>query len=159
MKKSLILVIIYFASINLNAQDTHHSGKVTEAQLKFFKENYNWNSEKILIINFLQPKFNCHYDAYRNIKVPNSWWLNFYKDVDLKNIANRYVYSDFKAVKRIVDSETYFVDKEQFILKYFFSKEPYCCGILMINQTGNFEQKSSEYSNEEVIEYINRLSN
>ena len=159
MKKAHIILIIYFFITNINAQSTHHSGKVTETQLKFFKENYNWNSENILIINFLQPKYNCHYDAYTNLTVSISWWDKFYNDLDLKNIANRYVYSDNKKVKEIVNLKTHFADKDEFILKNFFSNEPFCYGVLIINQMGNYEQKSSEYLVEEVNYYIDKLSN
>ncbi len=159
MKKFQILFMIYFVAITLNAQDTHHSGKITEEQLIFFKENYKWNTQKILIINFLQPKYNCHYDAYKNIKKSKSWWTNLYKEIDLKNIANRFVFSDYSVAKKVIDSETFFLDKEEFILKHFFLNEPYCHGILVINQSGNYEQKSSEYLKEDITEFITRLSN
>jgi hypothetical protein len=46
--------------------------------------------------------------------------------VDKVLCKNRFVYSDSIAAKKIIDSKTYLTDKENFILKLFFSNEPYC---------------------------------
>ena len=107
MIKSLLIFVILL-TLNLKAQTVKQiSGKINEEQLKFIKENYNWNEENIIVINFLQTKRNCQYNAYKNWDVSKKWWENFYSKIDLTNVANRYVYSNAKAAKRIIDSCVY----------------------------------------------------
>ena len=155
-----VLVLVMLLTLNLKAQTVKQIlGKIDEEKLKFIKENYNWNEENIIVINFLQPISNCHYDAYENLSIPSKWWTNFYSKIDLTNVANRFVYSDANAARRIIDSKIYLTDEKNFILNNFFSKEPYCHGVLVINNFGFYEMLSREYSIKEVIYFIKILKN
>ena len=160
IKLKSVLVLVMLLTLNLKAQTFNQiSGKIDEEQLKFLKENYNWNDENIVVINFLQPISNCHYDAYENLSNPSKWWTNFYSKIDLTNVANRFVYSDANAARRIIDSKIYFGDVKNFILNNFFSKEPQCHGVLVINNFGFYEMLSREYSEKEVTFFIKILKN
>ena len=160
IKLKFILIFVFLLTLNLKAQTvTQISGIINEEQLKFIKENYNWNEENIIVINFLQPKRNCHYNAYGHLDVSKKYWANFYSKIDLTNVANRYVYSNAKAAKKILDSKIYLDDEKDFLLKNFFSKEPFCHGVLVINNFGFYEMLSREYSENEVTYFIEILKN
>ena len=93
------------------------------------------------------------------MNVSKEWWENFYSKIDLTDVANRYVYSNAKAAKKILDSKIYLDDEKDFLLKNFFSKEPFCYGVLVINNFGFYEMLSREYSEEEVTYFIEILKN
>jgi hypothetical protein len=155
----LYLTIIFFISVlGVNAQSTLHSGNINDVQLRFIKENYNWHTEGVIIINFLQPKSNCHYDAYTNLKVADPWWTEFYSKLNLDGVANRFVYSDRNAARKIIDDTIYLADTDKFLLNTFFSKKKFCHGVIVINRKGEFQQKSSEYSGEEIRKFLEILN-
>ena len=158
MPKLYLSIIFLFNVLGSNAQSTYHSGKINDANLKFIKENYNWGIEPVVIINFLQPKSNCHYDAYTNFKASNSWWTEFYSEINLEGVAIRYVYSDKNAAKKIIDDIFHLADNDNFFLKAFFSNEKFCHGVIVINQSGEFEQKSSEYTAEDITNFLKILN-
>ena len=69
MKKIIVLFIISLGMMSFKYnKEKNSNGKLTEIQLNFVKENYNWNSEDIIIYNFRQPRTNCSYDNYINLK-------------------------------------------------------------------------------------------
>ncbi|TYA53216.1 hypothetical protein FVF61_11245 [Formosa maritima] len=131
--------------------------KLSEEHLKFVIENYQWNSEDVMIINFRQPKSSCHYDNYENLKQSSDWWTEFYSEMDLENIHNIFVYSDSNKAKAVIDSKNYFSDINNFFLENFFVKNRSCFGILVINKDGDFKKKSGEYTQEDIIELVKNL--
>ena len=39
-----------------------YADKIDSEKLGFIKKNYNWNNEKVLILNYSQPISSCHFD-------------------------------------------------------------------------------------------------
>lgn len=156
--KYLIALLLAF-SLNVNAQKKNEkSGKLSELQLEIVQKNFNWDANnKVIILNFLQPKSNCHYDNYSNINKPNLWWKNFYSKIDLTNVENKFVYSDSLAAKKIIDYKKNFSDKDNFLLNNFFNDTPYCFGIIVINSQGFYKIKGSEYLQDEVKSFLKSL--
>lgn len=152
--------IFFFASISsilMSFTQFGNKGILTELQLKFIKENYNWKSEEILIINFLQAKENCFWNNNENPNSSIKWWEKFYSNINLKNISNIYVYSDKISAKNIIDSKTRFEDYNNFLLNNFFNIKKECFGVLVINSLGEYEVAEGEYSEKQVETLIKKL--
>ncbi|MEP2238054.1 MAG: hypothetical protein ABJI22_06810 [Maribacter sp.] len=158
MKRTIILLILSvgFLSFNENHKNSTNK-KLTEVELNFIKENYNWKAEGLLIVNFRQPKSSCHYDNYKNLKNSLKWWSEFYSKMDIENIRNIYVYSEGLKAKKILDSENHFPDTNDFFLNLAFSKDKTCYGVLVVNEKGEFRTKVGEYMNKDIEEFISRL--
>jgi hypothetical protein len=129
---------------------------LTESQLKFIKEKYNWKSEKLLIVNFVHSNENCFYDNNSNLENSIAWWEKFYSKIDLNNILNIYTYSDKIAAKDLIDLKTKFQDYDDFFLRNFFIKKE-CYGVLLINSIGEYEIHEGEYSNSQINNFIKKL--
>lgn len=158
MKKTLLLLILCIGFLSFNKSDIKTiEGKLTEAQLSFVIKNYNWTSEKILIVNFRQPKSSCHYDNYKNLEKSSKWWAEFYSKMDLQNLRNIFVYSDNLRAKKIIDSKKHYADINNFFLKQFFSQDKTCYGILVINKNGKYQKKVGEYMQKDIEELIKEL--
>lgn len=157
-KKTVLLLILAIGLLSFNQR--HGKGskeKLTENELGFIKENYNWNSEEVLMINFRSPGSSCHYDNYRNLKKSSEWWTEFYSDMELVNVRNIFVYSDNKKAQKIIDSNIHFADINSFFLNNFFSRNKTCYGILVINKKGEFQKKAGEYTQEHIVELLKNL--
>jgi hypothetical protein len=155
LRMIIIMILLAVPLIKSEAQ----VGKLSEIDLKFIKENYNWNVKNILIINFAQPKTNCFYDHYIGINDPNNnWWEKFYSKVNLENCHNIFVFSDKNAANKIIDSKFSFYDKENFLLKSFFANGKLCWGVLIINKLGEYEKYDGEYQQNTVSKFIENLS-
>ena len=154
MKRIIFLVLI--SSIITSFNRTENKKLITESQLKFIKEKYKWNSENLLVINFVQAKKNCFYDNNSNLANSLTWSKKFYSKINLDNILNIYVYSDKKSAKTVIDSKTKFEDFDDFLLNNFFNKRD-CYGILVINSNGEYEIKEGEYLESDVERFIKAL--
>ena len=107
MKKTVILLILAIGFLSFNKLEIKDStGKLTETELTFVKESYNWNSEEFIIINFRQPENSCQYDNYKNLKKSVRWWTKFYSKMELANVRNIFIYSDSEKARGIIDSKT-----------------------------------------------------
>jgi hypothetical protein len=158
MKKIIVLFIISLGMMSFKYnKEKNSNGKLTEIQLNFVKENYNWNTEDIIIVNFRQPRTNCSYDNYINLNNSVSWWNSFYSKINLKNTLNIFVYSNKKAALNVIDSKTHFEDKNNFFLNIFFSDVRECYGLLVINKLGYYKKINGEYSENEVTNFIESL--
>jgi hypothetical protein len=158
MKKIFILLILTIGFLNFNKPYIKGSNEnLTETELKFVKDNYNWKSEEFIVINFRQPRSSCHFNNYTNWKKTSKWWNEFYSGIKLDNVRNIFVYSDRNKAKKIIDSKNHFADKDNYFLNNFFLKEKACFGILVINNIGEYQKKSGEYSQKNVEELINNL--
>ena len=159
MKK---IIMLFFISLGImsfkNNKEKISNGNLTEIQLNFIKENYNWNSEDIIIVNFRQPRANCFYDNYKDLNNSVSWWNSFYSIINLKNTLNIFVYSNKKAALNVIDSKTHFEDKNNFFLNTFFYDGRECYGLLVINKLGYYKQINGEYSENEVTNFIELLA-
>ena len=152
----LLLLVISFLSFNKPESQTDE--KLSETQLQFIIENYHWNSEDLIIVNFKQPRSSCHYDNYKNLKQSSEWWTEYYSKMELVNVRNIFVYSESKKATEIIDSQNHFSDISNFFLDNFFNKEQSCYGILVINKKGEFQKKNGEYTQEDIVKYINILN-
>lgn len=158
MKNLIAVLLIALGLMSFKSPEAkNYNRKLTESQLKFIKENYNWNGENILIINFVQPKRNCFYDNYEHMNTSVNWWAKYYAKIDLTNITNIFVYSDKFAAKEVIDSKTHFEDKENFLLKNFFLNGSECYGVLIINKMGDYQKEDGEYSQKTVERDILKL--
>lgn len=157
MNKTLLLFLSFALFSFVQVDKTIAKGNLNQAQLDFVKENFNWTSEDILIVNFKQPRNKCHYDAYENLKASTKWWTNFYSQMDLNNTHNIFVYSDAKKAKNTIDSKNHFADFENFFLTYFFFKNLTCEGIVVIHKDGAFRKKAGEYIQKDIEQFISEL--
>ena len=159
MTKNILLFTFLILSFTVRSQiKISDSINPTRVIINEFKLNYNWGEEKILIINFSFPLKSCHYNHYENLKAGKLWWNNFYKKINLENIANRFVYSDSIKAKKIIDYQSHFPDKNNFILNNFFINTMECYGVILINEHGDYRIKKGEYLENEIVQFIRELS-
>lgn len=135
----------------------HFSGDLEEAEVQFLKDNYPWPAGNLLLINFRQPRSNCHFDNYVVNNDTRRWYRNFYNEVDLKSAANIFVFSEGERVTKHLDNKTYFDDKEDFLLNNYFHRKASCFAIMAINDEGEYLQFNGHYSERQVNAYIEVL--
>ncbi|WP_223551665.1 hypothetical protein [Aestuariivivens sp. NBU2969] len=92
------------------------AGKLTAVQLFFIKNSYNWDNEKILIINYRQPISSCHFDNNKITSGGKNWWKDFYSKINTENCLNINVLANGERVKKKLDNIYYFDDKNDFFL-------------------------------------------
>jgi len=154
LKKTIFLTVIFSFTLGFSQNENK---KIAASQLKFIKEKYNWNTERILIINFTQSNENCFYENNRNLENSINWWNKFYSKIDLTNVRNIYVYSDKISASTLIDAQTKFEDYEDFIWTNFFKYNKECYGLLIINFNGEYKIERGEYSEREVEKYLKTL--
>lgn len=158
MKKTILLLLISVGLLSFNKSEKNTDNeKLTEAQLNFIKENYNWKSEEILIVNFKQPRRRCFYNNYQNLEKSSKWWDDYYSKMELSNVRNIFVFSNKFNARKIIDSKNNFPDIKKLFLKEFFSNDKTCMAVLVINTKGEFRKKSGEYLQKDVEELIHQL--
>jgi hypothetical protein len=158
MKKYLMLLLLVISFLSFNKPESQTDEKLSETQLQFIMENYHWNSEDLIIVNFRQPQSSCHYDNYQNLKQSSEWWTEYYSKMELNNVRNIFVYSDSNRATEIIDSKNHFSDINNFFLENFFARDRSCFGILVINRDGDFQKKIGEYTQEDIIELVKNLT-
>lgn len=94
-------------------------GKLDQKQFEFIKTNYQWENEKMLIINFRQPKSFCHFDTCEHYLKGKNWWRDFYSKVMLDNCQNLFVFSDKFRLDIPIDDKNNFEDKDSFLINNF----------------------------------------
>ena len=130
---------------------------MTELQLEFIREKYKWNSENLLLINFVHASERCFYNNNLNLENKSLVWKEFYSKVDLYGVLNIYVYSDSIAAKYIINNHTVFQDFDNFLLNQFFNSKKECYGVLIVNSAGKYEMKEGEYAPSEIENFIKKL--
>ncbi len=151
-----IITIVLFQ--NVNAQDenklikTDFKGKINNEELKFIKQQFDWNEEKILIINYTQLRSDCHFDNHKHLKEGGKWWKKFYSKIELNNCLNKFACSE----KHKGISDLY-IDRTNYFLKNYFSHKKSCFAVLVINKNGDYMQYNGHYSEEQVSHYIKTL--
>ena len=158
MKKIIILSIILNSFLIFSQEDsllTRNQFNVSE--LKFIKEVYEWQKEDVLIINFRQPSSNCHYNNNENIEQSLTWWNDFYKQFDLANKKNIFIYSDKKAAENVINNKNYFSDKNDFFYNKLFKNDNSCYGIIIINKEGKYNIQNGEYTLNQIQNLIDNL--
>jgi hypothetical protein len=133
-----------------------YAGKVDNNQLRFIKTNYNWNTEKVLIINYKQPLSICHFDNHK-ISKGNKWWKKFYSKIDTENCANIHVLANGEIKNKNIDNKNIFDDKNDFLLSNFFNRKTSCFGVLVVDNEGYYIQYNGHYSERQVSKYIENL--
>lgn len=157
--KKLLLLFILLTTLLASAQTKPKFVKLTQRDIQFLEQTYNWDGEKLLILNFKMPRTSCLYNQYKELENAKKWWNKFYENVDLTNAANRFVYSDAEKAKAVIDNKVHFIDHGAFIYKHFFENEQSCFGLVVVDKLGNFEYKSGEYTDTEVSNFIVKLIN
>lgn len=157
--KKLLTLFILLTTLFVSAQTNPKFVKLTQHDIQFLEQTYNWKGEKLLILNFKMPRKSCPHNQYKNLKNAKKWWDKFYENVDLTNAANRFVYSDAEKAKAIIDNKVHFIDHDGFIYNDFFENEQSCFGLVVVDKSGNFEYKSGEYTATDVTNFIVKLIN
>ena len=152
-----IILLAFFTLIIMGFTPFETKKSLTQTQLKFIKDNYKWNTEKLLIINFRHKRENCFYDNTTNLEGGRNWWSKFYSKINLNKVLNIYVYSDSVSAKKIIDTKTKFEDYVDFLLATFFNTKKECYGILVINSNGEYEIHEGEYTVKQVKGFIKTL--
>ena len=133
------------------------SGQLDPEGLSFIRENYPWTPGSVLVINFLQPRSQCHFDNYAgSFKDEKKWWGGFYEKVNAENYTNIFVYSQGELVK-FLDDKVYFDDKDDFLWWNYFGRKKSCFGVLVLNEAGYFHQYNGHYSERQVAAFIEDL--
>lgn len=152
MKKYLLLLVLIF-----NLSFAQEKTAITKDQINVLKTLYNWNDEAFLIINFKQPRENCHYNNYMKFKESKKWLLQ--NVFNIENIdKNRiiYIYSDEKLAKDVIDNVEFYPDYNNFFTNSFSSKGD-CYSLIIINQSGEVAYKLGEYYQEDLINLMNKI--
>ena len=154
MSKIVVLFILVFFSENIFSQENI----LPNNQIVSIKDEYNWQKEDYIIINYKMPNSYCPYDSYSNLDKSYSWFQKeIYAKVNVKNYRNIFVYSDKLAAKKILDFKTHYDDIGHYFLKTFFDKKGSCYGILVINKKGKYNYIIGEYSHLDVQNLIDSL--
>lgn len=132
-------------------------GKIDSEQLLFIKDSYNWNTEKILIINYSQPISSCHFNNNQITTESEKWWKDFYSVINTEDCLNIKVLANGERIKRKLDNIHYFDDKNEFLLDSFFARKKSCFGVLVINEQGDYIQYNGHYSERQVAKFIENL--
>jgi hypothetical protein len=56
--------------------------------MNFITKSYNWNNEKILILNYSQPINSCHFSNNKITSGSKKWWKDFYSKINTKDCLN-----------------------------------------------------------------------
>ncbi|PCI02538.1 MAG: hypothetical protein COB81_05115 [Flavobacteriaceae bacterium] len=134
-----------------------YADKIDSVQLNFIKKSYKWNNEKILILNYCQPLYSCHFNNNEITSKSIKWWKNFYSKINTEDCLNIRVLANGERVKNKLDNINYFDDKNDFLLKIFFSRKKSCFGVLVLNREGYYIQYNGHYSEKQVAKYIANL--
>ena len=155
--KNLLLILLLISGINNSfAQQKISKGNITEKEIDFLSSTLKWK-DSTMVIHFLQPKKNCHYNNYKNLKGSRRWYKDYNSKINALSAQYRFVYSDASAAENVIDNKVGFPDTDDFFLSKFFNKTPYCHAVMVINRKGSYILKDSEYSDEEITEMINSL--
>ncbi len=151
-------------SVANNTVETKKEVKIQEIktlpkdELKAIKETYNWNNEKILIVNFKGMKDECNLSIYDGLQATREWFENtVYPNVDLTSCRNIYIYADKLYAKPILDFETHYDDVGHYFLKHFFNGKGICYGVMVINKKGEYLVEEGEYNQYTINNMIQRL--
>lgn len=127
-------------------------------QLKAIKENYNWNNEKFLIINFKNLQVKCNYEIYEDVvKAYNLYEKKAFDKMDLSQCKNIFVYADKPLAKPILDNKMHFEDIGLYFMKNYFNQENNCVGVIVINQKGEYLVETEEYNTFTIVEMMKKL--
>src|SRR5690606_960411 len=132
---------------------------LTQNEVKYIEENYNWNDEEFLLVNFRMPSGRCHYDNYENLEVSMEWWKKFYSNIKLENVAKRFVFSDSVRAHSILDSKTKIADKRNFLLNKFFKEVKACHGVLIADKSGNVGYMFGECTEQDIESLFKKIKN
>jgi hypothetical protein len=158
MKKQLFIILcclFTFYSFGQNDKkpiNYDFTGKLNEVQMKFMMDYYNWNSKEILIINFIQPRSDCHFDNHTHNLENTKWWKDYYKKIDIKDCSNIFV-----CAEKHKRDKTLYYDKANFLYDNFFNRKESCYGVLVLNKNGDYLQFNGHYSEKQVSKYIENL--
>ncbi len=136
-----------------------YADKIGSVKLNFIKKTYNWNNEKILILNYSQPINSCHFDNNKITSEGKKWWKNFYSKVNTEDCLNIKVLANGERIKNKLDNINHFDDKNDFLFTNFFSRKKSCFGILVLNNQGYYIQYNGHYSEKQVSKYVENLKN
>ena len=109
MKRTFILITLLSSLLVYSQTSIPKFVKLTQKEIKFLEETYNWKSDKLLILNIVMPRTRCSYNNYKNLNGAKKWWTKFYKKVDLTNAENKFIFSDVENSKSVIDNKTYFL--------------------------------------------------
>lgn len=173
MRKFILQTIIIFTFLSCSTTKTvegnkvdsqnekfityDYADKINSEKLEFIKKNYNWNSQKILILNYSQPISSCHFDNNKITSDGKKWWKNFYSKINTDDCLNIKVLANGERVNNKLDNIYYFDDKDDFLLTNFFGRKKSCFGVLVINNEGYYIQYNGHYSERQVSKYIENL--
>lgn len=140
------------------------NGVLDSVQIQFLKQNYNWKSEKNLIINFKESESNCKRAGYiigtSGSKKEQKTQTAFYSKINLDNCLNIFIYSEIKGIERFIDNKTYFKDIDNELLNSFFRNETVCYGKVILNQNGKFVSFSGPHFSlkhlKAYLDFVNR---
>ncbi|WP_191859264.1 hypothetical protein [Hanstruepera ponticola] len=158
MKKLFFLFLCFHFTYSCFTQNDKQTieydftGKLNEGQMKFMNNYYNWDSKEILIINFSQPRSDCHFDNHIHKTGYTKWWKDFYEKIDIKDCSNIFVCSE----KHNRD-KTLFYDKANFLYDNFFSRKESCYGVLVLNKNGDYLQFNGHYTEKQVSKFKENL--
>lgn len=158
MKNQFLTLPLLLSAFNIVAQNKDKpitydfTGKLNEGEMKFMNDYYNWDSKEILIINFTQPRSDCHFDNHTHKTGNTKWWKDYYKKINIKNCSNIFV-----CPEKHKRDKTLYYDKANFLYDNFFNRKESCFGVLVLNKNGDYLQYNGHYSERQVSKFIENL--
>ncbi|AZQ43952.1 hypothetical protein [Nonlabens ponticola] len=141
-----------------------YAGTLTAAQMEYLTTNFDWN-KNLIVINYNRSDENCDINYGRTVKVKERydrarlWWDNFYDNVATNGAYIVHVEEDSKYGPAFSTfGNDYFYDQERYVVDKIFRNARGCEMVLVANKQGDFFQRNSHYSKEQVANYIARLN-
>jgi len=133
------------------------TGTLSKERVEFLKNNYDWVSGNILIINFLQLRSDCHFDNHKHSNEGKRFWKEFYSKINTDNCSIISVCAGGHKNNQSIYKRNYDVDKNGFLLNNYFKRKKSCFGVMVINEKGDYLQYNGHYYKKQVSKYIENL--
>lgn len=142
------------------------AGKITSEQLTYLRDNYDWNTGDILIINYTLPENSCTItypkpvEPEARFKRARTWWDPFYESIETYDSRTLHL----EASERYATwfsrySKQYYWDKDGYVIEKLFRNASGCEAVFVVNRLGQFYQQNEHYTVEQVAFYVAKLKN
>lgn len=142
------------------------AGTITEKDLTYLRENFNWNGEDILIINYTLTEASCKIpyakpsEPEARFKRARTWWEPFYQNIETYDAKIVHVEASERFARAFITySDSYYWDEDGFLLKHFYRNPRGCEAAFVVNRLGQFYQQNEHYTQEQVAFYVAKLKN
>lgn len=148
----VIILLLLLFSINTVFTQNIKRGKTSLNQLEALKNDYNWSSQKYLIIAYRNTKSKCYNYSKDEIKT-NEWVLNLMAKTKIENSHKILITFDNRSY---ANNKEVFIDKNKFIFKQFLNTNT-CFSLIVIKDSGAYVLKQGEFTDADIHKFVNLL--